>query len=85
MLFDQAAAKAPSAMYAMPTAQPFNARTYGSDKTPAPIAEEQRAKMLPRIEPAPIFEKVRSLNVRLMWALGDIKSSVFAVLNPYAG
>ena len=42
----------------VPRIQPFWARTYGSDKTPDPIATAQSAKILPLIEPYSIFPKV---------------------------
>jgi len=58
-------------MNMIPTTYPHSDSTYGSDNTPAPIAEEQRAKILPLILPAYIFVNVLSLNVLLWLEFGD--------------
>ena len=50
-------ARDPTMMKITPRSQPLSPSTYGSDKTPEPIAEAQRAKILPLKEPFPSFPK----------------------------
>lgn len=67
----QQAATAPININAIPSAQPFNAKTYGKDRTPEPIAQAQREKMEPLTLPFPTLEKVLSKNVLLISPCGD--------------
>ena len=77
---------APQQMKKSPITYPFRARTYGRESTPAPTAEETREKILPRTLPAPICEKVLSLNVFLLYiAFGDMGKSEGMTLYPTNG
>jgi hypothetical protein len=44
-------------MKTIPRIQPFKPSTYGRERTPEPIADAQRAKILPLREPFSSFPK----------------------------
>ena len=71
----QRAARAPININAIPSAQPFNAKTYGKDSTPEPIAHAQSEKMEPLTLPFPTLEKVLLKNVLLISPCGDKTSN----------
>jgi len=62
---DQQAAIAPIQINSMPSPIPHSFKTKGRDKTPDPIADAQRAKILPLRLPLSSFEKVLFQKLRL--------------------
>ena len=52
-------------MKTRPRIHPFNLRTYGSERTPDPIAEAQSAKILPLRDPFPSLPKALLEKLRL--------------------
>lgn len=54
-----------------PRTHPLRHKTYGKESTPEPIADAQRAKMLPRRDPLSNLPKALLKNVLLPPGLGE--------------
>lgn len=61
----------------MPWTYPHSFRTYGKLRTPEPMAEAHREKILPRTLPYPSFENVLSLKI----LPGDIENLESTIVN----
>lgn len=80
----QQAAIAPTMISTVPITQPVRARTYGSDKTPDPIAAAHKEKILPLKLPFSSLPKVLLKTFFLAWAGDRGKLFVLMLMSPVA-